>query len=256
MFNIPELIDIGKTTGIGIVLFGIVYFLGLQLQSYSLEQGVSQAFSDFYSGLIPLAIMSIIGLSIFRVRYLEIFDDFMSNKVKFALISGWIIFIVLLSFSGTQVVPVPRASVEALQLTAGTEIYLSSVIPGILEDLVYLVGLPMVLLVTIALISEFVLGLEISLGTLTVMALIAAFIASVGYNVFVIPGFAAAHVPSYGATNPALFWAFLFGFGQSTIYIFTGMFFPLAHVLHNAIIVIGAQSGLSVGPLAITGGGL
>lgn len=254
MKPMTELVDVAKTSVQGVAIFFAVFFLGLQLQGLSLEAGISASYVAFYSGLIPLALMSIIAISIFRVRYLELFD--FGIPVKFAIIAGWTLLIVFLSFSGTQIVPVPRASVEGFQIGASEQLYLSSVIPGILEDLVYNVGLPMTLLVIIALVAEFGFGIEIGTGSLVGFAVIAAIVAAIGYNVWVVPGFASAHVPSYGVTNPGLFAAFFFSFGQSLVYILTGIFLPLAHILHNMIVFFGSETGFNVGALSITGSGI
>ena len=249
-----DIVNIGKTSVMGISIFLVIYFLGLQLTGLSLEMNISKAYIDFYSGLIPLGILSIIGIVVFRIRYFDAFGDYLSGPVKFFLIIGWTLFIVILSFRGTQVIPVPRASAEGLQLTEGTELYLSTIVPGILEDLVYLAGLPMVLMTGILLFLEFGLSIEPSAGLILGIAIMSAFVASLGYNIWVIPGFASAHVPSYGASSPALAGAFMFSFGQSLVYIFSGLFIPAAHILHNAIVFMGAATGLSIGPLSISGG--
>lgn len=247
-----DLINIGKQSILGIVIFCIVYFIGLQLQGLSLEAGVSAAYVDFYSGLIPLCIMGIIAMVVFKVRYFDVFDDILSFKVQVLLVLGWTILIVVMSFSGQQVVPVPRASVEGFQLAPGHEAYLASVIPGVLEDLAYLVGLPMTFAVIALVVLEFGLGIEATATGTVIIMIIAAFVASIGYNTWVIPGFTSAHVPSYGATNPALSAAFFFSAGQSLVYMMT-WYFPLPHILHNLIVYEGARTGLVIGPLSVTG---
>lgn len=248
-----DLIDIAKQSVMALVILLVVYFLGLQLQGLGLEEGVSRAYVDFYSGLIPLSILSIIALVVFKVRYFSVFGEYLGTAAKFGIIIVWTLFIVFISFSGQQVVPVPRASVESFQITAQNEMYLSSVVPGVLEDLNYLVGLPMIFAVILLLMLEFGAGIEPGAGVTIGVMVLAAFVASIGYNVWVVPGFASAHVPSYGATNPALFGAFMFSFGQSLVYMVTGLFLPLAHIIHNAIIYTSAQSALSVGPLGVVG---
>jgi len=158
---------------------------------------------------------------------------------KVIIIGGWTFLIVAMSFGGNQIWPVPKASIGSFQLTQGTELYTSSVIPGILEDLNYLAGLPMVLALAYFLMRENVFGGEIGSTEFIITGIIACLIASTGYNVWVVPGFTSAHVPAYGGATMAYAGAWIFSFGQALVYFVTGIFLPLPHILHNLIIAYG-----------------
>ncbi len=251
-----DLVRIGKEGAMGVVVFLIIFFIGMQLASLSLESGVSSAYTSFYNALFPLALASILAFTFFKVKYFEQFRTVIPRKWAVIITLVWIIFITFTTFSGAQLVPVPRASVEGFQLSGGTELYLATIIPAFFEDMVYLVGLPMIIAVFLFMLIEFGFKFDVGLTGAFAIIIIATFIGSVGYNVFVIPGFASAHVPAYGNTSPALTSVFLFGWGQSMVYALTGYFAPVAHITHNAIIFWGATTGFNIGPLSITGGGI
>lgn len=245
-------LDIGKKTVMYVAIFVVLFMLTMQLQGLALEPNVSAAYTDFY---ITLALTGMVGLAL-MVAFAWKYGDAFSLPVwmKGGIVAVWVIFIILISTSAGQILPVPKASAASFQLTDETELYTSSVIPGVLEDWAYLWLLPMALLLTFLLVAEYGLGIEADAMTIGILAVVACVISATGYNIWVIPGFTSAHVPAYGNMQNAYIGAWTFALGQSLVYVFTGWFLPIAHMVHNYIIAQGQIYQISAGGFNIVGG--
>lgn len=237
-----------------VVVIIILFFLSMQLQGLGLEEGVSTGYTDFYGNYAVIALtMAVVTGFLFyivRIRWGHIIT---SKWLTLMIIAGFAFYIVVLTTGAGQIMPVPRASMHEFQLNPGTELYTSSVIPAILEDWIILYCLPFMLFIAIGMIIEIPFDYELGRWSVIGLALICCFIASVGYNVWVIPGFVSQHVPAYGGQTEAYVGAWLFAFPQSVIYFFTGVFFPVAHFLHNFIITYGSLYQIVGGPFMIGG---
>jgi hypothetical protein len=241
-----------------IIIILITVFLYMQLQALSLEENVSQGYVSFYLGYATLgiitAIMSIVLYAIVRIRWGSIIQHWW---VKLALSIVFIFYIVMLTTGSGQIIDVPRASQVELQLTPATELYTSSVIPAILEDWIILWIFPFIIFIGIGLVLENGLGIEIDAENHVLryvgVGVTACLIASVGVNVWLIPGFVSQHVPAYGGQTDAYTGAFLFALPQSILYFFTGWFLPVAHGIHNFIVTYGSLYQIIGGPFMIGG---
>jgi hypothetical protein len=111
----------------------------------------------------------------------------------------------------------------------------SAIIPGFSEDLLYLASFPMIISLLFFIPRTFMFGSPGRMEFL-VVTFIACIIAATGYNVWVVPGFTTSHVPAYGDVQNAYAGAWIFSAGQSYIYLITGQFIPIPHMLHNAMV--------------------
>lgn len=228
----------------------VLIFIALQLQGLSLEPHVSETYVSFYGGLVAIGLAGIVGMAFFQIKFG--FKLMKSRKWKLAILTVFVLFIVFLSLDRGQIIPVPRASVQEFQLNSGTELYTSSVIPGIVEDLVYLWLLPLAIIITILGLYEWKIG-EAGKPQIIAAVVIGCLIASTGYNIWLIPGFTSAHIPAYGQSD-AYFGAWIFSFGQSMVYMTTGVFMPAAHIIHNLIISYGELYQINTAGFLIVGG--
>ena len=104
------------------------------------------------------------------------------------------------------------------------------------------------------LLLEYVFGIELDGFMLLGLMILMCFLASMGYSTWVLPGFTSSHVAAYGQCQNCYTGAFVFGFGQSVIYMTTNMFLPIAHIAHNALIVYSQMYQINLGSLTIVGG--
>jgi hypothetical protein len=245
-------LNIGKNIAEGLLIFIVVFFLSAQIQGMSLEPNVSKGYIEFYGYLALESMITSIAIIVFRIKMGEIFD--LSMKTKMAIFGVWLLFIIMISVSAGQILPVPRASVADFQLSKSTELYTSSVIPGVLEDWRYLFVLPTIIIVAIILGLEYGLGVEVDGLMFMGIVVLACFVAALGYNLWVIPGFTSSHVSAYGQCQNCYIGAFMFGFGQSMIYMFTNTFIPVAHILHNALVTYSQLYQINIGPMSVIGG--
>lgn len=245
-------LDVKKNVAMYAAIFLALFILAMQIKGLSLEPDVSQAYSTFYFDLVMVGFAGLLATVAFGLKYGDALK--LPWWSKAGVTAVWIIIIIMISTSAGQILPVPKASTVNFQLTPGTELYTSSVIPAITEDWTYLWVLPMVFLLIMSLVAEYGFGVEITGRYIVVFAVIACFIASTGYNIWVVPGFTSAHVPSYGNTQNAYVGAWTFAFGQSIVYVFTGWFLPIAHGIHNFMVTYGQLFQVNIGNLSIIGG--
>jgi hypothetical protein len=227
-------LDTGKRLILPAFMAILLVFVLLQLQGLSLEHNVSQGYSTFYWRLAVTGVLAVTLTVAFGLKYGDIFE--LPTWMKASMHIIFIVFIAAISFSGNQIIPVPRASVTDFQLTAQTEYYTSTVVPAVTEDITYLWLLPMIIMWFSLLMIEYAGGVEPTRGMVAAVAVVACLAASIGYNVWVLPGFTSAHVPAYGDNRPAYLGATVFSFGQSMVYVLTGWFIPVAHFIHNSIV--------------------
>ena len=230
----------GRTLLEYMAIFLVALLLMAQIQGLSLEPNISSAYADFYFRLSMMGIITLLGMGAFGIYYFSNDEIWKLSTTSKAIITvAWIVFIAFMTLGGNQMVGVPKASVATLQLTTETELWTSSVIPGFTEDLFYLAGLPMTFAFLVFILFDR-FGWGIGTKEFMTVSVIACLIAATGYNIWLIPGFTTAHIPAYGQTQLAYTGAFIFAAGQSLVYLITGWFIPIAHMLHNLIITYGA----------------
>jgi len=244
----------------GVILILFIFFQ-LQLIVLKGNPEISQLYLNKY---IPLGwfciIVSAISLIFIWVREplvahipaLATTDSYRPVKLN------WMKFIILglfalsILFSVTtlkvQIMPVPHPIEVGYSVSPLTEAYYSSIIPGFYEDFTWGIILPTLIFNMIWLLLLFVIKIDVRSNMASFLAamIIAILISSIGYGLL-IPGFAAAHREAYQANITAYIAAFFFMFIQSIIYAITGLFFPIAHVIHNALFSLGFVIALSIG---------
>lgn len=237
------------------LLFGIIalFLISMNLSGLALEEHVSPKYIDFYQNLAYIAMSGSVILVVFMLSRENHIGEILGidRKTKVVIFVAFIIFIVFMTTGLGQILPVPKASI-GFQLNADTELYTSTVIPGFVEDYAFLIVLPMVLLTIFLYVTEKVFGIEPGRGLAILFIILSCLISSTGFNIWVIPGFTSAHVPAYGEVQGAYIGAWIFGFGQSMVYMFTGYFVPIAHMAHNFLISYGNLYGISIGQFQIT----
>lgn len=230
----------------------VLFLLALYTASLFLDIRISQSFSLFYIMQNILAIAVIPLLIIFNWKVGQIVEIPAAYKAIVTVV--WIGFIVAISLPGVQqalnyadcsgdvcvsrpIIKIPNAVVENYQIDSSTQTMTTSVIPAIDEDANYLLILPIFLMVLMVFLGDAIWNVTGS--HLIVFALIACFIsASI---------FTGAHSPSYGNNQQAYTGAFVYSFGQSAVYVFTGWFLPIAHFMHNYIVNFSRSTSLSIG---------
>jgi hypothetical protein len=233
-----------KAKAMNLVIFLVIFVLALQVLNLSLEENISGAYTTYYFGLAVLGGIGILGMAAFQIKYGDILG--IPWILKALSIVGWTVFIVMITSTGQQIWPVPKASIEAFQIGPTEEMYTSAVIPPITEDLAFLFIFPLVLTLIILLILEKLGHEDPGRALITVVVVASCLVASTGYNIWLVPGFTSAHIPTYGGAQDAFVGAWVFSFGQSLVYMFTGWFVPAAHMIHNGIIT-NAQAHQVVG---------
>lgn len=238
------------------VVLGVIFiFLALQLSGLALEEGVSQGYVAFYGNyaLISVAalVLTIVLFLMVRIRWGHLLGPWWVNGLIFL---AFIVYITMITTSTPGgILPVPRASVAEFQLSPGTELYTSSIIPAFLEDWLILYVLPFMMFIALGLLIENVFQWEIGRVLFITLGVLCCLTASVGYNIWVVPGFVSQHVPAYGGQTEAYIGAWLFAFPQALVYFFTGWFLPVAHALHNFIVTYGSLYQVIGGPFMIGG---
>jgi hypothetical protein len=233
-----------KSKVMTLAIFLVIVFVAFQVHNLSLEENISEAYTSYYFGLAVIGAVGVVGLAAFQVRYGDILG--IHWPIKALSVIGWTVFIVMITSTGQQIYPVPVAYIEPLQIGPTEEMWTSAVIPPIVEDLAFLFVLPMVLTLFTLLILERVGYDDPGRKLITVVVVASCLVASTGYNIWFLPGFTSAHIPTYGGNQGAFVGAWVFSFGQSLVYMFTGWFVPFAHMIHNGIIT-NAQAHQVVG---------
>lgn len=234
------------------ILAAVLFLLALYLFSLTLDTRVAASYSQFYLIQNILAFASIPVLVVFNWKLGEILE--IPNIFKGVLIVVFTVFIVMISLPGVQqamnyadcsgdvcvsrpIIKIPRAVAGNFQIDPSTETMTSAVVPAITEDLNYLFTLPLLLVVIMIFVGE-AIG-NVSGSQFIVFAIVACLIASTVFT--------GAHSPSYGNNQQAYTGAFIYSFGQSMTYVFTGWFVPAAHFLHNYIVNYSRSTSLSIG---------
>jgi hypothetical protein len=243
-------LDVMKGLVWPLILVLALIFASMQINGIALEQDVSPQYVEFYRNTFNVAGWAIVALLLFNIpREAGVGEILGLSRLNKAIIFfGFIGIIMFMTVGAGQMLPVPRASVEALQLTPATEIITSSVIPALAEDSLYLMAFPLVILTILMFIFK-----PQSRIVLVALMVVACIIATTGFNIWLIPGFTSAHVPTYGEQQDAYMGAWIFGFGQSMVYMTTGWLAPVAHFLHNAWITAGTLYGINIGGFAVLG---
>lgn len=248
-------IDIGKRLAWPLILVLILIFISMQLNGLALEPNVNAGYVEFYQNTLSIAGWAVLALVVFNLHRETHIGEILGIGTwqKALLFFGFFAFIMLLTIGAGQIVPVPRASAQPLQLNSETEVFItSSLIPAFTEDAVYLIAFPAIILTILLVVIEQLFG-DVGRPEAIGAVVLACLIASTGFNIWVIPGFTSAHVPAYGEVQEAYLGAWIFSFGQSMVYMFTGWFAPITHFAHNAFIAAGEQYQISIGGFQVVG---
>lgn len=190
---------------------------------------------------------------------------FLSNSFlgKYLPHLAWVIIVIFLSISGFQVWGSPDiySSAQEFQTATSDEPFAAqefsiatsfwdvAVLPGFTEDMAAF-GLSAVFVAILG-------GLILIMGKITKSSvfkynkfwhvgaiLIASPMAAIGLGF--IPGFAQAHASVGGTNLPFIFATFLFQTINLYVMWATGLFLPLAHIIHNGIFVFGFAFAFSI----------
>lgn len=201
-------------------------------------------------------------LSIGHVAENPIFKTLYNPFVRIGIIIIWSVIVGGLALNGFQIWAEPSAydSISAFSNVPSqslavenkgffTSIYDTAIIPGYVEDFASFglsVAITMFILLVIYSWHIFTKNnfFKINLGWVITAIIVACPIASIGLGF--IPGFAQAH-QIVGGQNLA-FLASTALFQTLNLYVFwiTGLIFPLAHIVHNSIFVLGFSVALSI----------
>ena len=241
----------------------LILFIFFQLQLIVLKGNpeISQLYLDKY---IPLGWFCII-VSAISMTFIWVKEPFIAHIPSLATTDSyrpikwnWLKFLVLglfalaILFSVTtlkiQIMPIPHPIEVGFTVSPMTEAYYSSVIPGFYEDFTWGIILPTLIFNVLWLILLLTLKVDVRQGIASYIGvmLIAILISSIGYGIL-IPGFATAHTVAYQENIQAYISAFIFMFFQALLYSITGLFFPITHILHNALFSLGYVIALSIG---------
>lgn len=218
-----------------LAIFAIGIYIVMQINGLSLLNAVSSTYTTFYFRTLTIGLVSVVGMVAFSIFYFSQDPLGLGWKASVGIMAAFTVFISLLTFTGTQIWPVPQAFAEPLAMGAMDNYITSSLIPGFSEDLLYLCAFPMILALFYFIPKTVWFG---GVGRMEFLAvsLVACMIAATGYGIWVVPGFTTSHVPAYGNLQGAYGGAWIFSTAQSAIYLTTGIFAPVPHIVHNAIV--------------------
>jgi hypothetical protein len=273
-----------ETFGFTMLLITALFFLSGQLQSLYQETDVSTSYITFYIGLRDFVLPILVFGAI--LEFLDIFKQYSEQKEwtpsvgfiyslnlkahPFADLSFGqkILIFVSLTISATGGLllinsfiattpggivffPVPNAINEGSQITQAKSLWLSSVIPGALEDAMYNNIIASLIFTAISFIAV-KLGADLDKKSTSIgLILLSCLISASGVSIWVIPGFGSAH-QTYSANLPAFISVFLFGFMSSFLNLSTGLFFSfVAHIAHNALVSYSTNYNVQIFGLAI-----
>lgn len=220
------------------VVIGIILLTLGVLNGFTLDPGIAESYTTYY---INLSIMCVIG-GIFVTVYLGrfILGNLVSVETvaKVVIAAVWIGFFTYLSLNAvsnnSQIIGVPNAVTTPLSTIAPDETFTRAFIPALLEDFWFFYVFPGLIAMFMLIFYEFVFpGEDAGFITYSVTMVIATFFGALNFT--------AAHFAAYGNQIDAFIGAFVFGWGQSLVYAFTGIFFPAAHFLHNYIVTVSPQ---------------
>lgn len=244
----------------GLILLLFIFFQ-LQLIVLKGNPEISQTYLDKY---IPLGWFCII-ISAISMMFIWVKEPFIAHIPSLATTDSyrpikwnWLKFVILGMFALTilfsvttlkiQIMPIPHPIEVGYTVSPMAEAYYSSIIPGFYEDFTWGIILPTLIFNFLWLILLLTLKVDArqSIGSYLGVMLIAILISSIGYGIL-IPGFATAHTVAYQENIQAYISAFIFMFIQALLYSITGLFLPIAHIIHNALFSLGYVIAFSIG---------
>jgi hypothetical protein len=260
-----------EQTKFNILYSGIIFVAMLITYIQLLTIQGNPEISEFYlTKYLWLGIFSVV-VSFFSICFIWVKEPLtahipaLASSDEYRIIPWtWLKFVLMIIFSVTillsvttlkiQVIPVPHVTTTGYLMSPITEMYYSSVIPALYEDFTFGLILPTLLFNILWLIFFLTLKIDLRANKFIYLGsmLVILFISSVGYGL-IIPGFATAHIPVYQDNIEAYLSATVFMFAQSLIYAVTGLFFPLAHLIHNALFTLGFVVAYSIGGISTTG---
>jgi hypothetical protein len=218
-----------------LAIFAIGIYLVMQVTGMGLLSQTSPNYTTFYYRTLITGLLAVTGMVVYGIWYFTINPLNISLKMAVGIIAAFTLVVSMLTFAGNQIWPVPMAFGDPMQMTVLENYISTSIIPGFSEDLLYLAAFPMILSL-FYFIPKTLFFRDVGRMEFIVVSVIACVIASTGYMTWVIPGFTSSHVPAYGNLQNAYSGAWIFSTGQSLIYLFTGVFAPVTHIIHNMII--------------------
>lgn len=241
----------------------IFTFVAYQLATLWAVESISRLYLYFYLTIAGLSIsFASIGMLLAIIRETdEPKFAFLADIAPYRILSQtkyikWIlvaVFAIMIFFSTAyvQVLPIPTPLAQAgLQISPNQNTYLTVVPPALFEDFSMLI-ISCILIFAISMVFKRV-GINLYSNPLafTAVAGLTSGIVSLGYGWF-LPGFASSHLGTYGANYGLYLAAFIFMFTQLFIYQVTGIFMPIAHMLHNfsftqSVFTITAISGFTL----------
>jgi hypothetical protein len=235
-----------RTFGVPAAYFFIILLVFVSLAMVGTSPALSQTFVTFYSDLL-LAGMILLG---FMVATKWIFGGVgLDTRLSVFIVIVWIVFIFAVTATSGQIIGVPNAvTLEAAPTFPNNlQVIYSSLYPAFGEDYVWLLGIPYAVIFFILGVLKVGFGAELGLAGFLGVAFLAAII---GGTLFT-----SAHMQAFQEQRIAFVGAWIFGVGQSFVYITTGFLVPVAHMLHNAIIKSNELFGISAFGFFILGPG-
>ncbi len=256
----------GIETSAYLVYIALLTLIIIQLSWAGIISNLSPVYISFYKGLAMIGLaFSILYLLLDLVkdepRELAIgsfFDEtplkplsLATPIVRFLPHLVFIFIIIFSSLSGLQLVEIPQLAVEGQPLAISTAetIWFQGIIPGFTESLVIFIFAQLAILF-VWLVLSWLRGSPLGAGFRTVIAIVVILLIALGSG-FLFPGAASGHAVTYGDNDPSYIGAVGFFFIEQMIFDQTGIFFPLAHILHNGLLIFNSVFALSIGTAII-----
>ncbi len=212
-----------------------------------LDPVLSPTYLNWYLEASITALGYLVIIFIFGIyRELRLGDALgLSNTYKTIIFVGFVAFMIVATWGAGQIIGIPSNIInQGFAIGGGEEVFYSSVVPAVTEDPIFLIAIPAISAMLILIIYEVVAGRP-GIKIVTAAIIISMVI---GGTVF-----ASAHQATYGQNQDAYLGAWVFGVGQTGVYMTTGIFLPVAHIAHNAMLTLGDLYGINIGAFTIVG---
>ena len=212
-----------------------------------LDSVLSQTYLNWYLEASITALGYMVIIFIFGIyRELRLGEALgLSNMNKIIIFVGFVAFMVVATWGAGQIIGIPsNIANQGFSISGGEELFYSSIVPAVTEDPIFLIAVPALSAMIILIIYEVVAG-KPGIKIVTAAIIISMII---GGTVF-----ASAHQVAYGQNQDAYLGAWVFGVGQTGVYMTTGIFLPVAHIVHNAMLTLGNLYGINIGAFTIVG---
>ncbi len=242
MIIISDIFEITPGTAQYAIVIALVLLTAGLLNQFFLDPGIQDQYVAFYLNLAIVGAIGGVFVTVYLGRFILSNLGFLGVGIILSVTAIWIIFFTFLSLqavaTGSQVIGVPDAVTTPLATVIPNEVLTRAFIPALLEDFWYLYVFPGLIAMFMLAFYEFIWpGEEVGFLEYSVAMVIATLAAA--FN------FTSAHFAAYGNQIDAFIGAFIFAWGQSLVYAFTGLFLPLAHFIHNYIVTVGPQFAIA-----------